>query len=246
MKAEEIYAMWAPDNSPWSAWAKPVLFTEMPVMGGEPSFEEHTFPEINLSLSQSDPVAVIIDLPGYAAVRTGLALAQQGFRPVPLFNGCAAPGMVVDVTAIIRALRAGTAMLEQIRLPGIAAPAFLLDANRQDNSGLVMPGRFDNRWAVVAQDMPSASRLRLAGFKHVLLFAEKVRDDLAHILLRYQEAGLKIEIVAPMDRQPRAIKISRPAWYRHLWYSLMVQAGFRRNSAGGFGAVIPEPNSAGG
>jgi hypothetical protein len=121
-----------------------------------------------------------------------------------------------------------------------------LDANRQDNSGLITPGRFDNRWAVVAQDMPSASRLQLAGFKQVLVFAEKVRDDLAHILLRYQEAGLKIEIAAPMAREPRAIKISRPAWYRHLWYSLMVQAGFRRNSAGGFGAVIPEPNSAGG
>jgi hypothetical protein len=143
-------------------------------------------------------------------------------------------------------LRAGTAVLDKIRLPDSAAPAFLLDADRQGNSSLIMPGRFDNRWAVVAQDMPSASRLRLAGFKRVLLLAEKVHDDLAHILLRYQEAGLKIEIAMPTSQEAQAIKISRPTWYRHLWYALMVQAGFRRNSAGGFGAIVPEPNSAGG
>ena len=110
MDRHELYEVWAPPDSPWSAWAKPVLFAHLP--RPLPSLE----PATSLDLSWIPPAeerrALIVDLPGAAAVRLGLALAGRGYRPVPVFNACppplgpeatAAPA-VIDVDTILAAL----------------------------------------------------------------------------------------------------------------------------------------------
>lgn len=243
MTPQEVYAVWAPDDSPWSAWAKPVLFT---ALARVTALSELALPEAMPWASPAGRAAVVVDLPGAAAVLTGLALARQGYRPVPLFNGCLASAMIVDVMPAAAALLAGTDLLQGLALPREAPPAFLLDSKRQEGQSAVRPGLFDNRWAVVPQDMPSGTHLRAAGVGSVVVCCERVAEDLTHILCRYQQAGLRLERAGQGTAAPEPLTVSPPRGFRSLLYRLGVLAGFRRNSAGGFGAVVPQPSSAGG
>ncbi len=255
MKPAELYKLWTPDDSPWSNWAKPVLFAS------------HAFDDLPLSSSAdwrslnvpwSPPAdggsAIILDLPGAFSVWYALALGQRGFRPVPLFNGVPGPAMgtfpLVDVSAIVSALHAAAEDLMTLRLPPNAPPVFLLDANRFANGSFASPGRFDNRWWVFPQDFPSANFLLSQNICSVVLVQSNSappQRDLSHVLLRWQEAGIQILSCGENDQnQPTPVQVKKPSHFRALWYAAMVLAGLRRNSAGGFGAVIPEPSSSGG
>jgi hypothetical protein len=243
MTPEEVYALWAPDESPWSAWAKPVLFTALgrvvaPTLLPLP-------PDLTWAPAAAARTVVVVDLPGADAVWAGLALARQGFRPVPLFNGCLAPAMLVDVAPVAAALLAGCAVLREVVLADAAPPAFLLDSRRRENSNRARPGEFDNRWAVVPQDMPSGTHLRAAGITTVMVRAARIQEDLAHILCRYQQAGVRLLHGADDAIPAEPLTVEPPSRFRSLWYCLGVFAGLRRNSAGGFGAVVPQPSSAG-
>lgn len=187
--SNELYDVWAPRDSPWSAWAKPVLFANAPWH----SFEDNsTLPDVT-AFSYLRQAAVVVDVAGARSVYIGLALAQIGFQPVPLYNGAAAPGGLINMGVIAEALAAGANRLRRITRRTDQLPAFLLNADRLDHpNSALLPGRYDNRWAVVPQDMPSASFLRGAGIEQVVLISDRVRDDLAHILYRYQDAGLKV------------------------------------------------------
>ena len=243
MTPEEVYALWAPDESPWSAWAKPVLFT---ALGRVTPSAELLLPQaLAWAPSASARVAVVVDLPGAEAVCMGLALAQQGYRPVPLFNGCLAAAMLVDVAPVAAALLAGVAVLRELPLSSAAPPAFLLDSRRRENAQTARPGEFDNRWAVVPQDLPSGNHLRAAGITGVMVRAARIQDDLTHILCRYQQGGVRLLHSAADETAAEALIVQPPSRFRSLWYCLGVFAGLRRNSAGGFGAIVPQPGSAG-
>ena len=147
MMPEEVYDLWAPESSPWSAWAKPVLFAALNRVSAPP---ELVLPEDLAWVPDSTArTAVVVDLPGEAAVLTGLALARRGYQPVPLFNGCLASGMVVDVAPLAAALLGGAERLRHQPPAKAVPPAFLLDSRRREGKEQVRPGRFDNRWAVV-------------------------------------------------------------------------------------------------
>lgn len=109
------------------------------------------------------------------------------------------------------------------------------------------PGRFDNRWLVFPQDFPSATFLQSHRIDSVQLIqpsGDQPQDDLAHVLRRWQEAGLPVKVLNPGGTAtPRAIEVRRPPRYRALFYRLFAALGLRRNSAGGFGAVVPHPSS---
>jgi hypothetical protein len=248
MRNEEIFAMWAPPDSPWALWAKPVLFASMRAV--VPVMSAGTEPPAAADAAWAPPpntgTAIVVDLPGAAAVREGLALARRGYRPVPLFNACEAPSMVVDVTPISRALLDGAVELSGLRLRDDAPPAFLLDAARLASAHAAFPGRYDNRWCVVPQDMPSANRLRGGGIEAVALRAERVQDDLAHVLLRYQQAGLTMRQSLPGGGDLLPLDVPRPSRFRVAWYRILAMAGLHRNATGGFGALIPMPSSSGG
>lgn len=243
MMPEEVYDLWAPESSPWSAWAKPVLFAALNRVSAPP---ELVLPEdLAWAPDSTARTAVVVDLPGEAAVLTGLALARRGYQPVPLFNGCLASGMVVDVAPLAAALLGGAEPLRHQPPAKAAPPAFLLDSRRREGKEQVRPGRFDNRWAVVPQDMPSGNRLREAEIGAVLVRAATVQEDLTHILCRYQQAGIRLQQVPDDLAEPQPLTVSPPSGFRSLWYRLGVFAGLRRNSAGGFGAIVPQPGSAG-
>jgi hypothetical protein len=240
---ERCYATWAPEGSPWSAWAKPVLFSEMARLtpraapleafgGGLPRF--------------GADVAVVVDLVGHQSVRAGLALARRGWRPVPLFNATTAPKAVIDVVSTIERLHAGAADLAGIPLDAGAPPAFLLDARRM--SGRAAPGTYDNSSIALPQDFPSATMLRSRGIKAVVVLQEREgapARDLCHVLLRWQQGGLNLYTHLVHGGETAPLVVAPPSLFRKAWYRMVALLGLRRSNVGGFGALVPEASSGG-
>jgi len=267
MKPEEMYRVWAPEGALWSDWVAPALFAGLAGGDAETGAEAPDLAWFPAGLPER--VAVILDLPGARAVRLAAQLAAvRGFRPVPVINASpgpnplAAPGeictlipgsqtearsrydaCVVDMRELVGALGAATGKIGGLRLDAAAPPVFILDAARMSSRRPAGPGMFDNRWMAFPQDFPSAGFLRKHGVEDVLLVQEdggQPREDLAHVLLRWQEGGVRIR---GRDGAPLAVR--RPGQFRALWYRAMATLGLWRNSAGGFGACIPERTSAG-
>lgn len=251
MSLQQLYETWAPPDAVWSRWVKPVLFasTDLPVLpdaGGAavPASSEPSGPRGWRPAAHLDPqAAYVVDLPGAASVEAGLELARAGYRPVPLYNTTRHPAAVVEVDAILARLATGGGELAALSIPPEAPPAFLLDSRRLAPAAPPAPGRFDNRWVAFPQDFPSASFLRSRGIQRVVVVQEGEGEpalDLAHVLLRYQRAGIEVLLQSPdVTASPRPIEVRRPSLFHSLFYRALTLAGLRRNSAGGFGAIIP-------
>jgi hypothetical protein len=249
MTGEEAFAVWAPEESIWSPWAKPVLFAadgEVAAAVAPPA----TAVDVSWSPAATRRTALVIELPGAVAVAAALALAERGYRPVPLFNSSFGPQAVVPVGPL-RALRAalldGCARLASARLPPEAPPAFLLDSDRKGVEPPA-PEKFDNRWVVFAQDFPSASFFRRQGVESVLLVTPRgavVALDLEHVLYRWREGGLGLLRQDVEGGAAVTLDVRRPRGFRSAWYRLLVTLRLRRNSAGGFGSVVPAPGGGG-
>ncbi|HSI36377.1 MAG: hypothetical protein ACAI43_17040 [Phycisphaerae bacterium] len=238
---DELFEMWAPAESAWSDWAKPVLFAHAAEAAAEPPAE------IGIDLAIADGhTALVLDLPGEMGVRVAPGLTRAGYRPVPLYNGAPGAGEVVEVWPIVRALEElGPVVREASRgLPEDAPPAFLLDARRRGPAGEVGAGAFDNRSISLPTDFPSASTLRGRGIGRVILVQDEAgppQVDLAHTLLRYQEAGIAIwaRLVSAAE-EARAITVARPRWYRSMFQRFLATLGLLRHPLGGFGGVLGE------
>jgi hypothetical protein len=259
MNEEEIFLIWAPDESPWSRWAKPVLFAHLAAVSSRVA-------EVPLDVSWSPPpsekVALVLDLPGAEGVMAAMAFAALGYRPVPLYNAVPLPfGHVlstpltgrpvaaVDLWPTLCALRQGAETLAQLRLPPEAPPAFLLDARRGAGGRKMAPHEFDNRSVSFTTDFPSANFLAAHGIERVLLVQKgsvDPRPDLAHSLRRWQDAGFMLErkrldSLDPVER----FEVARPSWYGCMFQRVLASLGLARSRGGGFGAWVPE-SSAGG
>ncbi|MDR0287069.1 MAG: hypothetical protein LBI03_05085 [Clostridiales bacterium] len=235
----EAYKIWAPDHALWTDWAKPVIFAEMMDSYADQIMQ---IPD-EIMLTYDEHAAVIVDLEGKDSVLEGIGLAKIGYRPVPLFNGVMGPVDIslVDVSEIMVAINSLTEVLSSISISYNAPPVFLLDFNRM-NGTAKKPGSYDNRWSVFPQDMPSASFLQKNGINKVILRSNHVNDDLSHILCRYQESGLRIFLKT--EKQPlKEITAIEPSRFKCLMYRIGVISGLKRNSSGGFGGMIPDPES---
>ena len=248
ISSEECFVVWAPDDARWSAWAKPAAFvTSVGFLPIEPPIAMPTWrlPGMPETWTQA---AVVVDLPGAEAVQAGLLLAAAGFRPVPLFNGTHGPRPVVDVEPIVTELGRSAAWLEALRLPTDARPAFLLDS-RRSGAAPPSPGDYDNRWIALPQDFPSAALLRSHAITEAILIQRgrgAAAVDLTHVLLRWQQAGLRIRLV---DLETSAVeddvRVEEPSGFRRAWYAAIALLGLRRNNVGGFGSTIPEQTASG-
>ena len=242
----DTYKIWAPAGALWTPWAKPVLFAIPPA--GEVSAP--VLPDVDWTAAADYRSMVILDLPGSAAVEEGLALGRMGYRPVPLYNGVGGPGgyvMLVDVKPIVASLYAGADLLEGYVIRPDAPPVFLLDANRMQggvNRGL-NAGKYDNRWCVFPQDVPSADFLRQQGIERVIVRTAVIQSDLAHVLRRYQEQGIQIRLCRD-GGMSEAVTVQRPSRFGSLFYRAQVLAGLTRNPAGGFGGPVPVPTESSG
>lgn len=249
MTSTSVFECWAPAGSPWSPWAKPVLFAH----GRTEAIESAAVPPLDPAAkawvhSFGGHAALIADLPGATSLVAGLQLAAAvGMRPVPLYNTCPGPAAVVEVESLVRLLFGQVGRLASLRLPDTAPPVFLLDSNRRAPGKRPSPGEFDNRWVVFPQDFPSAKVVREHGLLNAVVWQPQSgapAEDLAHVLLRWQEAGITIWTKgADPATAPEPIAVRRPAWYRSVWHHLAVATGLRRSSSGGFGALVPHPSS---
>lgn len=254
MSPSELFDIWAPPSAVWSKWAKPVLFAE--AGAGLPANADPEPPRA-LDLRAAPDLAVVLDLPSATSVKTGLMLAYAGFRPVPLFNGARGPALpniggsaLMDNDPILAWLILGAETLTECHPPDQAPPVFLLDSRRRAATVQASPGRFDNRWVVFPQDFPSAHFLRSQGIGRVLLVQldapGQPQEDLAHVLCRWQEAGLVLTVATPETvAAAQPLTVHRPSHFRALWYTALTVMGLRRNSAGGFGSIVPQPSSSG-
>jgi hypothetical protein len=243
ISSEDCYAIWAPEDSMWAQWAKPVMFASVPGLVTDAPFASVTLDVPGLPEGWNS-TAVVLDLASEESVAVGLAFAQRGFRPVPLYNGTAGPNPVVKTDALVAALGAGSQMLKTFAIKPDARPVFLLDSNRRGTMGAVSAGQYDNRWVVLPQDLPSATFLLSQGVENALLVQRGVttpREDLAHVLLRWQQAGIGIAAI-DLDKKTvvEHLTVTEPSLFRKTWYAAIALMGLRRSNVGGFGSVVPE------
>lgn len=253
MQAYELYELWAPMEAVWSVWAKPVLFAEIKnwrMLAAAPAEGAAAVgkPDLEWVPPADGSTGVILDLAGVLTIRTGLALAARGYRPVPLYNTSSGGRAVLPVDDLKQSLAAGGESLAALRLPPTAPPVFLLDSRRRNGEYVTNPGMYDNRWVVFPQDFPSGAFLLSRGVRRIVVASagDTPAEDLSHVLLRWQEAGVQILEVARGSGKAQVTLVRKPPRYRSLWYRALVLLGFRRNAAGAFGGVIPEPGSGAG
>jgi hypothetical protein len=242
---EQAYHVWAPSHSVWSKWVAPVLFAQItcPDMPANDEAADTSW----LPAAMLHGTALILDLPGAKAFRIGLSIAaQRGFRPVPVINSSPGPldfpeACVIDMRELVSALCTGTEVLPRLNLAYNAPPAFLLDSVRSFGVNPAGGGMFDNRWLVFPQDFPSGAFLTSVGIAEVLLVQEHdlaPQEDLTHILLRWQDAGLRIYSLALQshDANPKLIAVKHPPRLKTLRYRALATLGLRRSTVGGFGS----------
>jgi len=237
----EAYRIWAPDDALWAQWAKPVLFADMP----QKVNEKLHIPSLDWIAAADYSTAIIVDLPEHEGVLEGLALARIGYRPVPLYNGVCGPSlssMIVPVKNIVHALCIGSDELTKMAIRPDAPPAFLLDSNRMSGFGK-QAGKYDNRWCVFPQDMPSAAYLMNKGIRNVLVRTNSSHDDLRHILYRYEKQG--ITVLLCNGGTPKRVEVTKPSKFKSVIYRFSVIMGLTRNAAGGFGGQIPDATDRG-
>ncbi|HEX8524954.1 MAG TPA: hypothetical protein VF669_22075 [Tepidisphaeraceae bacterium] len=260
-----VFDVWAPPHAPWSLWAKPVLFAHVERFSPE-LHDAQAFAPVDLpTIPPADgTTALVLDLPGRTGVACAIAAAQKGYRPVPLYNAVPAPAgfdpsavplgaaVICDLTPIVAGLSVATSTLDRLNLPHQAPPAFLLDADRRVGTRATqLPGDFDNRSVSLPTDFPSANLLLSRGVQRVILVQSlslEPQPDLAHTLLRWQQASIQILALSlfAFASPPIPIVVKRPPRFRLLWQRLAATAGLRRNPLGGFGGTVPIPSSSGG
>jgi hypothetical protein len=260
MKKEEVFLAWAPKESLWSPWVLPVPFAQLNCLDFAEAATDSSqvtkptwMPDAN-----REGLAYVIDIPGGQAMLCGIMLAGMGILPVPVIDGSPGegefyfnkepqtsttsawhPNVAVDMTELLRELCQGASVLQRMTFRMNAMPAFLLDSKRMTGYNPLRDDVYDNRWQVFPQDFPSAKFLLEHGVRRVLLVQERKAqplEDLSHILLRWQEAGIAIENVGTTDGSSVSeIRIAKPSRFRRIWYRALAILGLRRSWSGGFG-----------
>lgn len=252
--ARALFSIWAPEDSPWSAWAKPVLFvqSEEPVPTPLPPAELAAEIASRITSSRAPAhaggAAIVVDMPGAQGIACGLVLAELGFRPIPLYNATTGQGQeLIDLNPLRSGLIEGAALLQSIRLPDNAPPAFLIDSRRVD--GMPAPNMYDNRWMVFPQDFPSARALMAAGLGTVVAIrsdAVAMKPDLRWVMRHWKREGVEVKQLDPATGTERSLDLDTSLFavfgdHISRWFS-----GLRKNSAGGFGGTVPVPQATSG
>lgn len=238
----QLFERWAPPASPWSEWAKPVLFALTKRLPDPPAAGPQPPPDLRALSATTTPFAVVLDLPGTDAIAWAAALAERGFATVPLFNGAPGHKAMVNCDSLVYAL--ATMAPPASPLAADAPPCFMLDANRMSGGRRPSPGQFDNRWLVFPQDFPSASMLLSRSIPRVVLVQRgpgRVAEDLSHVLYAWARAGVEVLRLDPDGAAPaEPLHVARPRGFRSSFRRFLVMCRLHRNSAGGFGGVVPD------
>jgi len=193
MIGKEIYKIYAPINTKWTEWVRPVPFVAIDCY--DKNLADNWVERKVVFLKQyEENTAIFIDLPGKESIELGIALAKMGYRPIPLFNGTDGDKnatAIVDTDLIERALINGSEILKNIKLKNDANPVFLLDSYRT-NRYRAKESLFDNSWDIYKHDIPSAQYFLENGITKIIVVGNEIQRDLNKIFLRFQAEGIEI------------------------------------------------------
>lgn len=211
MTDRELYRIWAPLGKKWTPWVRPVPFVEIQEHSKEYNFTLFEVAPVDFPEEKFADAALIVDLPGAESIEMGIALAKEGYRPIPAFNGTIEqPGArsTVDNQSVGMGLIRGAEELQKIALEDDARPVFLLDSNRL-NMHRIDVTVFDNSWDIYPQDMPSADYFLKNGIHKIVVIGEKLSRDLKKILYEYQKK--KIDIYFKKGyAEPKKVRLRKP------------------------------------
>ena len=208
MTNKEIYKIWAPDKKRWVDWVRPVPFINIDDSSSRKEFIDYRIPSINYLKEVLNDTALIIDIPGIASIKEGIALAKLGYRPIPIFNGTDPPIGTISTTnnQIIKPLLIwGAFELKNIKLKNDAPPVFLLDQNRL-NRYKINNGIFDNSWDIYDGDLPSPKYLLENGINKIIVRSNFQAKDLRKILYKWQKNNIKIFFTNGYE-EPKELKL---------------------------------------
>lgn len=194
MNKKQIYNIWAPSTSKWSNWVKPIAFTTLDSNQKIYEIINYNIPKINYLDKYLENTIIIIDTKADNAIKEAIALANIGYRPIPLFNGTNAP---LNATAtcnnylIAPYLIWGAKQLTKIKIKKDANPAFILDINRL-NRKKINKTIFDNSWDIYDQDLPSYKYLLNNKINKIIIKSDYIAKDLKKILYNYQKNNIQI------------------------------------------------------
>jgi hypothetical protein len=176
-------------------WVRPVPFVSIKDSDNANSLTSFAIPPIYYLSERRDNTALFLDLPRHGAIEEGLALAQLGYRPIPLYNGTyeQAGSLALVDCHIEDALVWGARELAKLELAADAPPAFLLDSNRTHRHKMAV-SVYDNSWDLYGQDIPSAKFFRANGIEKIIVrgAGKKMQKDLARIFKGFKKVGLVI------------------------------------------------------
>lgn len=193
MLGKEIYKIYAPANTKWTGWVRPVPFVAIDTYNRKPISNWTDRKVIFLRQYEKD-TAIFIDLPGKESIEWGIGLANFGYRPIPLFNGTdeqIGSQAITDTYLIESCLINGGEKLKGISLPDNANPVFLLDSSRT-NRYRAKESIFDNSWDLYKQDIPTAKFFMANGINKIIVVGQAVQRDLRKIFFEFQDAGIEI------------------------------------------------------
>ncbi len=244
----QTYRIWAPDDSPWSAWVKPVPFATLGELCERDESAGPSHPVDAMQIRPRPGQAVLVDLAGEESVALGMQLARAaGLRPVPIFASCTAEPPIylqmVDTMGIQRALIRGASELPSLVISRGAAPVFLVDGARSGfGRDLGQHRYFDNRSALFPSDFPSGRKLMENGVNSCVVIRDRsvpIGEDLRYALLPWKNAGIAVTVCSLSgDRGefswPRTWVLAR------LWKRFRFAIALRRNLRGGYGRFVQE------
>lgn len=197
MKNKEIFKIWYNSNCKWSKWIKPILYlymTERDILNNSITIDNVYIDYVNNIQNNS---AIIVDLPSDLSVKEGIALAKNGFVPIPIYNGVYEQEnsiATIDQNRLKYSLIKGSFSLKELSFSNNNYPAFLLDSLRM-NRYKMNNGVFDNSYDIYPQDLPSAEYFLSNNISKVYIKTYILQDDLKEILFSFNKKGIDIYII---------------------------------------------------
>lgn len=208
MNPLDIYRIWAPKESVWSAWVRPVSFLNIELCDGK---YNGNLPTLHYDKYIKSDTAVFLDMPGTQSILDGLVLALKGHQPIALFNASPAQlgaSALVDTQSVTNLLYWGSKHLRSVVYDATTRPVFLLDSNRLMRYR-TDPSLFDNSWDLYEQDIPSPKFFKEHGISKILVIATELNRDLTKIFYKFQQQGFNI-LLSDGINEPRHIKLRKP------------------------------------
>lgn len=193
MIGKEIYKIYAPENTKWTEWIRPVPFVAMDTYNRKP-ISNWLDRKVMFKNKYEKDTAIFIDLPGKESIELAISLARIGYRPIPLFNGTdeqIGSQATIDTYLIESCLINASEKLKNISLANDANPAFLLDSSRT-NRYRSKESIFDNSWDLYKQDIPTSNYFKESGIYKIIVVGDSIQRDLRKIFFEFQNAGIEI------------------------------------------------------